>query len=421
VVLNFTDSTDYIQRNAYAIVELIQMVQARIAAGVDLALVGASMGGLAARYALAYMESQAFDHRVRTFISFDAPQRGANIPLGIQYWLDFFSGQSADAAFLLSRLDTPAALQMLLYHHTSPPGSTGESDPMRAQLLTDLETLGSYPQNVRLVAVANGSGQAADQGYAAGAQIIHYEYTSLLVDIIGNVWAVPDGMSQVIFDGLIDLFWPLPDDQLVVAVSGTRPYDNAPGGWRSSMAQMDSTEAPYGDVVALYDSHCFIPSISSLAIETDDPFYDIDGDPDLMAKTPFAAVYYPDANQEHVSITAENAVWFRQEIRRDATGIGSEFADLAARPLLYQNRPNPFNPVTAVRFDLPRPERVRLEILSLAGRRLIVLQDGLLPPGRHEILWDGRDAGGQPVASGVYFYRLIAGSSRMARTMALIK
>jgi hypothetical protein len=59
--------------------------------------------------------------------------------------------------------------------------------------------------------------------------------------------------------------------------------------------------------------------------------------------------------------------------------------------------------------------------LSLAGRRLIVLQDGLLPPGRHEILWDGRDAGGQPVASGVYFYRLIAGSSRMARTMALIK
>ena len=50
---------------------------------------------------------------MRTFLSYDAPQRGANIPLGLQYWVDFFSGQSADAAYFRDRLNTPAARQML--------------------------------------------------------------------------------------------------------------------------------------------------------------------------------------------------------------------------------------------------------------------------------------------------------------------
>jgi hypothetical protein len=282
VVLNFTESTDYIQRNAYLLVELIQQVQATVSPDLDFPVIGASMGGLVARYALAYLESVGTAARVRTFISFDAPQNGANIPLGLQYWLDFFQGESADAAYLLGLLDTPAARQMLLYHHTTPPGSTGENDPLRPALLADLAAVGDYPAGPRRVAVANGSGAGADQGYAAGAQIIFYEYNSILVDIIGNVWAVPDGTSQRIFDGLIDLIWPLPDTQMAVTVTGTRPYDNAPGGYRASMAQMDSTEAPYGDIIALHDNHGFIPTISALDLATEDPFYDVAGDPDIL-------------------------------------------------------------------------------------------------------------------------------------------
>ena len=130
-----------------------------------------------------------------------------------------------------------------------------------------------------------------DQGFAPGDQIIFYEYSSLLVDILGNVWAVPDSANHIIFDGLLDLIWPFPDDQLTVYVEGTRPYDSAPGGTRGSMAQMDSTEAPYGDIVALHDTHCFIPTVSALAIDTADLLYDVAGDPDLLASTPFDAVY----------------------------------------------------------------------------------------------------------------------------------
>ena len=98
VVLNFTDATDYIQRNAFVAVKTIEQIQQMIPPGRTMAVAGASMGGLVGRYALSYMETHALPHVARTFISFDSPQEGANIPLGMQYWLWFFADQSTEAA-----------------------------------------------------------------------------------------------------------------------------------------------------------------------------------------------------------------------------------------------------------------------------------------------------------------------------------
>jgi len=116
VVLNFTDATNYIQRNALMLVELLQQIRGMVGPQTTVALAGASMGGLVSRYALDYMETNGLPHSVRTFISFDSPHLGANIPLGIQYWINFFSGQSTDAATFLAELNSPAARQMLVYH-----------------------------------------------------------------------------------------------------------------------------------------------------------------------------------------------------------------------------------------------------------------------------------------------------------------
>ncbi|HUV35354.1 MAG TPA: hypothetical protein VMX58_00260, partial [Patescibacteria group bacterium] len=321
VVLNFTDATDFIQANAFVLVELVSQVTAAIGPHRNLAVVGASMGGLVARYALAYMETQGIDHHTDLLMTLDTPHRGANIPLGIQYWMDFFSGQSEDAAFLLGQLDRPAARQMLVYHHTDPPGTTGEKDSLRAILAADLAAVGDYPALPRTVAVANGSGSGIGQGFAPSEQIIFYEYNSLLVDIVGNVWVVPDGGPNTIFYGLVDMIWPFPDDEMIVSVSGTQPYDCAPGGTRASMAQMDSTEAPYGDIIALHDVHCFIPTVSALDFDSGDLFHDIAGDPDPMSRTPFDTIYYPVENQEHVLITPENADWMMAEIRGAVTAV----------------------------------------------------------------------------------------------------
>lgn len=419
VVLNFTDATDYIQKNSFVVVELIQQIKSAIGPQADFVLVGASMGGLTCRYALAYMETHGLDHQVRTFISFDTPNNGANIPLGIQYWVMFFADLSTDAADMQDKLNRPAARQMLVYHYTDPPGTTGESDPLRADLLADFAAVGEYPSSCRKVAVANGSGIQVDQGFAAGAQIIDYEYSSLLVDIVGNVWAVPDGNSQTIFDGLIDIIL-LPRETLTVTVSGTAPYDNAPGGFRSSMAQMDSTEAPYGDIVALYANHCFIPTVSSLALDTTDPFYDVAGDPNILAHTPFDAVYFPAENQEHGTITPESAGWFLLEVRRGATTIGPEpFA--SAGVLLYQNVPNPFNPSTVIRYDAPEGRGVTIKIFDAAGYLVRTLVDGERSTGSGAATWDGTDDRGRRVSTGIYFYRLEASGVSQTKKMLLLK
>jgi len=418
VVLDFTESTEYIQRNAFVLVDLLHEVQALIGPADTYPLVGASMGGLVARYALSWMEGNADAHRVRNFISFDVPHAGANIPLGIQYWLDFFSDQSPDAAHLLSRLDTPAARQMLLYHHTTPPGATGEADALRAVFESELAGLGDYPSQPRRVALANGSGTGLNQGFGAGGQIIRWEYDSFLVDVRGNVWAVPNGAPTQILQGLIAIIFS-PPDAMNVTVSGTLPWDNAPGGSRNSMAQMDSVAAPFGDIVALHQRHCFIPSVSALDIATTDPFYDIDGDPDLLAHTPFDNLYVSAVNEPHVTVTPGNALWLLEEVDPGATAVRSAAAPPAFS--LFAAAPNPFGHETTVRWQLVRAARLRAEVFDVRGRRVATILDAARPAGPGEVRWPGRDHKGQAVAAGVYFVRVQALGETQTRRVVLIR
>jgi hypothetical protein len=418
VVLDFAESTEYIQRNAFVLVDLLHQVQAAVAPGVDFPLVGASMGGLVARYALAWMEANADPHHVRNFISFDVPHAGANIPLGIQYWLDFFSGQSADAAHLLSRLDTPAARQMLLYHHTTPPGATGAADALRGVFEGELAGLGDYPSQLRRVALSNGSQTGATQGFGAGAQIIRYVYDNILVTVRGNVWAVPNGASTQILQGLIDPIF-LPPTAMNVTVSGTLPWDNAPGGSRNSMAQMDAVVAPYGDIVALYPSLCFIPTVSALDIATSDPFYDVDGDPDLLAHTPFDNLFASATNEPHVTVTPNNAVWLLDEIDPPATAVRVKSPPPAFSVLSAS--PNPFAGETSVRWQLSRAGRVRVDVFDVRGARVATLVDHELHPGTFTATWGGTDDRGRGVSSGVYYARLSAGVTQTTAKLVLLK
>lgn len=70
------------------------------------------------------------------------------------------------------------------------------------------------------------------------------------------------------------------------------------------------------------------------------------------------------------------------------------------------NRPNPFNPSTALRFELPRAGYVRLSVYDVAGHLIRMLIEDSLPSGSHEAVWDGRDSSGRYVASGSYLARL---------------
>lgn len=88
---------------------------------------------------------------------------------------------------------------------------------------------------------------------------------------------------------------------------------------------------------------------------------------------------------------------------------------------LEQNFPNPFNPQTTIAFSVPQASRVRLVIFNLLGQRIVTLVDDVLPPGRREIVWFGRDQGGNEVSSGIYFYHLSADEYSETRKMVLMK
>jgi hypothetical protein len=55
------------------------------------------------------------------------------------------------------------------------------------------------------------------------------------------------------------------------------------------------------------------------------------------------------------------------------------------------------------------------------GQLIQTLVDGVMPPGRHEVVWNGRDANGQPAATGMYFYQLLSGEVKAVKKMQMVK
>ncbi len=136
------------------------------------------------------------------------------------------------------------------------------------------------------------------------------------------------------------------------------------------------------------------------------------------------------------TMSVENALYTFGGWNIDDIGIYAIFDSAGAEPTdvnenadnvlpseyeLKQNYPNPFNPTTIISFSLPRTSNVRLEIYNVLGQRVSTLIDGELKAGDHDISWDGQNAFGQPVATGIYFYRLKAGEFVGTKKMILLK
>lgn len=98
-----------------------------------------------------------------------------------------------------------------------------------------------------------------------------------------------------------------------------------------------------------------------------------------------------------------------------------EKTDLPSVVTLLGNYPNPFNPATDIRFELPAKMPVSLQIYDQRGRLVATLVDEVRDAGRHAVTWNGLDQQGRRVHSGVYVYRLEAGGVVSARKMTLVK
>ena len=93
--------------------------------------------------------------------------------------------------------------------------------------------------------------------------------------------------------------------------------------------------------------------------------------------------------------------------------------------MLYQNYPNPFNPTTTIEFDVPevagKIPRAAVQIFNILGQHIMTLERGIHDAGRYSVVWNGMNTNGVRVASGVYFYRLLAGEYVSTKKMVMLK
>ena len=345
VTLNFDAGAGYIQDDAHILRQLLKWTGEE--SEEDAVVIGASLGGVISRYALAQMESLGEEHNTRLFISFDAPHLGVVVPLGNQYFIKYASGLNLLLKYYLEgSLHSVAAKQMVLYHEAYSPGTAGrmdaaydetmyingpQPDPLFEELQAELDVLG-WPKSLRMVAVSSGDGYGTGQGFEESAQLVEHELRSPLLNITKNSYAIRSGEAgYIIFEGKIDPAGQ-PDHRFKVYVKNAIPYDNAPGGWQATSKLLEGDAGclfidnqcsiDLEDVTANVEHENYIPTHSALGIDLshlgNNPFADINAaytnDPSI---TPFDRIYYPRGNQEHVLITPENEKWILCEILAD--------------------------------------------------------------------------------------------------------
>lgn len=137
-------------------------------------------------------------------------------------------------------------------------------------------------------------------------------------------------------------------------------------------------------------------------------------EPRALALSPDAAyLYVADLNGVATFATGRNNSTEVIESNKDS--------NLPYATALHANYPNPFNPTTLIKYDLSKTAHVYLAVYDLLGQHVRTLADEVQKPGYHAKAWDGRNAEGIPVASGIYFYHLHTEDFNQARKMTLLR
>jgi len=358
--------SDFIERNAMLLVELIGIINGLKAANPtaeENVVIGPSMGGLISRYALNFMENQSMDHDTRLWVSFDTPHNGANVPIGFQYLFNKMAyglqlgGLGGDVSVVSLRpvvdgiLRSPAAKQILIdqfeQHITSgtefdPSLKLPTKHPWSDLFFTGLKSLttSGFPENTRKVSIINGSGIGSAYQDKNGADILPDFQALNLIDL--DIGSGALGTFKV-------RFTPVAGQQNETgSIFIDTPFLCFCGDFSSSATVeaesfTDGADAGYGglfDIAGLAgslgtdplinaffsgletDFYNFIPSISGMALEITDDQPDWFHVPNsLMTSsfgvnnvTPFDAWYMPDDNEAHVTLNTGNVSFALDEI-----------------------------------------------------------------------------------------------------------
>lgn len=194
-------------------------------------------------------------------------------------------------------------------------------------------------------------------------------------------------------------------------------YDVANPSSPAPVASITSLTAATAVAVSGNVLYAFDSSAGLVAFDVSDPT--APAELDSYAYDPSGTVYLAPAGYRAVLVDAYNGL-----LLFDITGVTAvQPQPGAARAVLEQNVPNPFNPTTRITFSVPRVSLVNLRIYDVAGRRVRTLIEHarVEASAAREVEWDGRDDAGRAMPSGIYFYELRTERESVRRKMVLLK
>ena len=275
VYVDYADGTNSIQAQSTLLKEVIRLCREYKSESWPTILVGASMGGVIARWALREMELDQESHCVRLFVSIDSPFRGAWLPPALQHAIEFFAPLSFQAEQLFEALTSDAAGQLLIE-------SPFHSPSIRDLIETQQSTMGP-PEEAIIGAISNGNPEVSP---AMISSILYSAQESFLgwdvVDI--NLFACPgnldhpssNGQDAVVLDAqLINTDWnwgePIQFESIDLRDQNLPCYSSAPGS-HSAFLQIfhDALEIAGISADSYQSQSIYIPCYSAFDLPSDE-------------------------------------------------------------------------------------------------------------------------------------------------------
>ncbi len=356
IILNFNNGADFIQRNALLLEKLITEVNSKKLNDEQIVIVGYSMGGVVARYALAEMEKNNQEHNTKLFVSFDAPQKGAHVPFSVQALTLLFNGSAIlpllpDIQLQLNTLNSEASKQLLRYKLSSATQTSG-NQPLNSDFIKFFDEMlalnqcNGFPIKCRNIGISLGSWSAQSQKYnqngGNGDQHSGFPVAQInganIVNNGGETLPIWD-LSTCEFSGMFTMFlsnapsksYPSFSDRmnytslqnfeatptfflfnsgiplLPTSFSRTwgydsdlKPYDFSPGSYLDLYcAFIDNINDQIDCSFRIADNATFIPTISALCYNTTNLFENISSNTDKLDYTPFDNIIALESNASH--------------------------------------------------------------------------------------------------------------------------
>lgn len=319
--------TDYIERNAMVLVKLIEIINAEKEVNAEpTKIIGFSMGGLVARYALRYMELNNIEHDVDLYISVDTPHQGANVPAGVQHTIKLIDDLvptwlSKELGNMESELNYPATRQMLKYHYNG--------NSFYNTFYNNLNAMG-YPQNTRNIAIANGSligngiNNINQKYYDGSAYIASFLFSNgkLRLNFTHN-----SGSARVFYWNLKTLNISVHKRQFsIITDPALGSLENAPAGYVSlddlNEKVLDITNMKFNWLIAgmsqklTSEKFSFIPTKSALDFQGNTNLYqNIYSNLVCSGNTPFDSYFAnPATNESHMFLSLDSSNFLYEEI-----------------------------------------------------------------------------------------------------------